>query len=217
MTPKELIARRVARELKDGNLVNLGIGIPTAVADYIPDGLDITFHSENGIVGIGSSQGANDPNLTNAGGMPVTAAVGAAVIDSAMSFAMIRGGHIDITVLGALQVDKTGSLANWVVPGKIVPGMGGAMDLVVGAKKVIVAMEHCAKDGSTKILEVCTLPLTGKHVVDLIVTELAVFSFGPDGLILEEVAPGVSVNAIVEKTQAAFSVSAKLAEMDVSA
>lgn len=217
MTPKELIARRVARELKDGNLVNLGIGIPTAVADYIPDGLDITFHSENGIVGIGSSQGANDPNLTNAGGMPVTAAVGAAVIDSAMSFAMIRGGHIDITVLGALQVDKTGSLANWVVPGKIVPGMGGAMDLVVGAKKVIVAMEHCAKDGSPKILEACTLPLTGKHVVDLIVTELAVFSFGPDGLILEEVAPGVSVNAIVEKTQAPFSVSAKLAEMDVSA
>lgn len=174
MTAKEIIAKRTAQELKDGDVVILGIGIPGMVADYIPADMDITFHAENGLVGIAGMQGATDPDITNAGGQLVKSVLGAASIDSAMSFALIRDGHIDATVLGALQVDKHANLANYMVPGKIVPGMGGAMDLVVEAKKLIVAMEHAAKDGSFKILDKCNLPLTAVNVVDLIVTEMAV-------------------------------------------
>ncbi len=215
MDSKELIARRIAREFKDGDLVNLGIGIPTLVADYIPENVHITLQSENGFVGLGSAQGATDPELTNAGGKPVTILPGGAFFDSAMSFVIIRGGHIAATVLGALEVDQEGNLANWMVPGKIVPGMGGAMDLVVGAKRVIVAMEHTAKDGAPKILPQCTLPLTARQEVDMIVTNLAVFVRDERGLVLTETAPGVSVETVRAATAAAFAVAPNLKEMAV--
>jgi acetate CoA/acetoacetate CoA-transferase beta subunit len=213
MEPKELIAKRVALEFQDGDLVNLGIGIPTLVADHIPAGVRITLHSENGFVGIGAATGATDPDLTNAGGKPVTILPGGAVFDSAMSFVIIRGGHLAATVLGGLEVDQEGNLANWMVPGKIVPGMGGAMDLVVGAKRVIVAMEHTAKDGSPKILKKCTLPLTAKQEVDMIVTELGVFKVTGNGLVLEEIAPEVTLETLKSKTAADFSVSPELKTM----
>ncbi|MDF2875166.1 MAG: atoA 5, partial [Sporomusa sp.] len=158
MNAKEIIARRVALELENGNVVNLGIGLPTMVVNYLPAGVDVTLQSENGFVGLGSLTGAADPNLVNAGGQPCGIIPGAAMFDSATSFMLIRGGHVDVTVLGGLEVDQSGNLANWMVPGKMVPGMGGAMDLVTGAKKVIIAMEHCAKDGSSKILQECRLP-----------------------------------------------------------
>ena len=214
MDPKELIAKRIAREFSDGDLVNLGIGIPTLVADHIPPGVNIILHSENGFVGLGSAAGANDPDLTNAGSKPVTIIPGGAIFDSVMSFTIIRGGHVAATVLGALEVDQEGNLANWMVPGKIVPGMGGAMDLVVGAKRVIVAMEHTAKDGSPKILKKCTLPLTARQEVDMIVTNLAVFTRGPQGLVLTETAPGITVDMVRGVTEADFAVAAGLKSME---
>lgn len=210
---KAIIARRVALELRDGDVVNLGIGLPTLVANYLPQEISVILHSENGFVGLGPIDGSINPNLVNAGGQPAGAIPGAAMFDSAMSFALIRGGHVDVTVLGGLQVDGDGNLANWMVPGKMIPGMGGAMDLVVGAKKVIIAMEHCAKDGSAKILNKCTLPLTGKAIVTMIITELGVFTIGKDGLILEEIAEGVCILALRGITEASFNVSPDIQTM----
>ena len=200
---RERIARRVGLELQDGMLVNLGIGLPTTVANFLPAGVDVLFQSENGFVGLGPAPqpGTEDKDTTNAGGQPVTIMPGGACFDSAMSFAIIRGGHVDVTVLGALEVDEKGNLANWMVPGKIVPGMGGAMDLTVGARKVIVAMEHTAK-GAPKILPQCMLPLTAKEQVDLIVTEMAVIQVTPMGLVLKEVATDTTIEAVVAATAA---------------
>ena len=209
---KEIIARRVAAELKDGELVNLGIGLPTMVPNYLSKEVSIILQSENGFVGLGPVT-ETDPDLSNAGGMPAGLIPGAATFDSFMSFCLIRGGHVDVTVLGALQVDEKGNLANWMVPGKMVPGMGGAMDLVVGAKKVIVAMEHTAKDGSAKILKECNLPLTAKGVITMIVTELGVIRVTPQGLVLEETAPGVSAADVIAKTEAKLIVSPTLKTM----
>lgn len=210
MNAKEIIARRVALEMQDGDVVNLGIGLPTMVANYLPEGINVILQSENGFVGLRSVGATPDDNLVNAGGQHCGINLGGAMFDSAMSFSLIRGGHVDVTVLGGLQVDQDGNLANWMVPGKMVPGMGGAMDLVAGAKKVIVAMEHCAKDGSSKILKECTLPLTGKGKVNLIVTELGVFRVIPEGLMLEEIAPGVEVDSVVARTEAALIISPNL-------
>lgn len=209
---KEIIARRVAAELKDGELVNLGIGLPTMVPNYLSKDVSIVLQSENGFVGLGAVT-EPDPDLSNAGGAPAGIIPGGATFDSFMSFCLIRGGHVDVTVLGALQVDEKGNLANWMVPGKMVPGMGGAMDLVVGAKKVIVAMEHCAKDGSAKILKECNLPLTAKGVITMIVTELGVIRVTPQGLVLEETAPGVTAADVIAKTEAKLIVSDKLKTM----
>lgn len=212
MEPREKIASRIAREFKDGDLVNLGIGMPTMVADYLPTGIAITLQSENGFVGLGPTPpaGEEDPDLTNAGGQPVSIKAGGAVFDSATSFVIIRGGHLDVTVLGALQVDQQGNLANWMVPGKLVPGMGGAMDLTVGAKKVIVATTHLTKKGEPKILKECTLPLTASKQVDLIVTELAVVEVTGDGLLLKEIAAGVEVTELLAKTAADLEISPNL-------
>jgi len=215
MNAKELIARRVALELNDGDVVNLGIGLPTQVANYLPDGVSIMLQSENGFLGLGPVTEAR-PNLVNAGGQPCGAVPGAAMFDSAFSFALIRGGHVDACVLGGLEVDEEANLANWMVPGKMVPGMGGAMDLVTGARKVIIAMEHCAKNGESKILKQCTLPLTAKNKVHVIVTELAVFKFREGTLYLEEHAEGVDVDTIRARTEAAFVVSDNLKPMQIS-
>jgi acetate CoA/acetoacetate CoA-transferase beta subunit len=209
---KEIIASRVARELKDGELVNLGIGLPTLVPNYLSEDVSIILQSENGFVGLGPVTDP-DPDLSNAGGVPAGILPGGATFDSFMSFNLIRGGHVDVTVLGALQVDEQGNLANWMVPGKMVPGMGGAMDLVVGARKVIVAMEHCAKDGSAKILKECNLPLTAKGVITMIVTELGVIRVTAQGLVLEETAPGVSAADVIAKTEAKLLVSPDLKTM----
>jgi acetate CoA/acetoacetate CoA-transferase beta subunit len=214
MTPQEIIARRIARELSDGMLVNLGIGIPTKVADYLPAGVNVFFQSENGLIGTGAppEEGMQHPTLTDAGGRPVTALPGACTFDSAMSFGLIRGGHVDVTVLGGLQVDQLGHLANWMIPGKMVPGMGGAMDLVTGAKRVIVAMQHVAK-GVSKVVEKCSLPLTSLRPVDLLVTELAVIAFRDRQAKLLERGPGVSVEHVVANTQARLSVPDHVPEM----
>ena len=203
MNVKEIIAKRVAQEFKDGALVNLGIGLPTLVANYVPEGIEVTFQSENGFIGMGSApeEGKEDPNLVNAGGLPVTTLPGAAFFDSATSFAIIRGGHLDFTVLGALQVDQHGNLANWMIPGKKVPGMGGAMDLVTGAREVIVAMTHTAK-GNVKIMRECTLPLTAKGQVNLIITELAVIEVTPEGLVLKELGPEATIEDVIANTEA---------------
>ncbi|EIW15845.1 MULTISPECIES: 3-oxoacid CoA-transferase subunit B [Pelosinus] len=213
MNAKEIIARRVAVEMQDGDVVNLGIGLPTMVANYLPEGINVVLQSENGFVGLSSVGEVPDNNLVNAGGQHCGINPGGAVFDSAMSFCLIRGGHVDVTVLGGLQVDQYGNLANWMVPGKMVPGMGGAMDLVSGAKKVIVAMEHSAKDGSAKILKECTLPLTGKGKVNLLVTELGVFRVIPEGLLLEEIAPGVEVETVAARTEAVLIISPNLKVM----
>jgi len=203
MDAPTLIARRIAQELRDGMLVNLGIGIPTLVANYVPAGVQVFFQSENGLIGTGPvpEEGMRQGRLTDAGGRAVTALPGAATFDSAMSFGLIRGGHVDMTVLGGLEVDVTGRLANWTIPGKMVPGMGGAMDLVSGARRVVIAMQHCAK-GKSKIVPRCRLPLTSVRAVDLVVTELAVIAF-PDGrATLLEVAPGVAVADVLAATGA---------------
>jgi acetate CoA/acetoacetate CoA-transferase beta subunit len=214
MDAKEIIARRVAREFKDGDVVNLGIGLPTLVPNYIDESVEIILHSENGFTGIGPAPDDDqvDPYLVNAGGMPVTIIPGGVFFDSAMSFAIIRGGHLDATVLGALQVDEEGNLANWMIPGKLVPGMGGAMDLVGGAKKVIVAMTHTAK-GEVKILKKCTLPLTGAKKVSKIITEMGVLEVVPEGLMLMEYNPTYTVDAIQAATEATLIISDHLKPM----
>jgi acetate CoA/acetoacetate CoA-transferase beta subunit len=214
MEPQTIIARRIARELSPGMLVNLGIGIPTVVANHVPEGMHVFFQSENGLIGTGSppEEGMAHPTLTDAGGRAVTALPGASTFDSAMSFGLIRGGHLDLTVLGGLQVDQSGRLANWMIPGKMVPGMGGAMDLVSGAKRVIVAMQHTAK-GKSKIVKTCTLPVTSTRPVDLVVTELAVIAFEDGRAILRETAPGVSTAEVAAATEAELVIPAHVPAM----
>ena len=216
MDPQTVIARRIARELRDGMLVNLGIGIPTLVANFVPPGIRVFFQSENGLIGTGAppAEGMHHRLLTDAGGKPVTALPGASTFDSAMSFGLIRGGHLHMTVLGGLQVDIAGRLANWMIPGKMVPGMGGAMDLVSGAKKVIVAMQHTAK-GKPKIVTQCSLPLTSVRPVDLVVTELAVISFPGGRATLAETAPGVSVEQVVAATEAKLAIPGNVPQMQL--
>ena len=214
MEAQEIIARRIARELKPGMLVNLGIGIPTLVANYLPEGMRVFFQSENGLIGTGAppEEGMAHPTLTDAGGKPVTALPGACTFDSAMSFGLIRGGHLDLTVLGGLQVEQTGLLANWMIPKKMVPGMGGAMDLVTGAKRVVVAMQHTAK-GKSKIVQRCGLPITSLRPVDLVVTELAVIAFRDGRANLLETGPGVSVDQVVAATEAKLVIPDSVPEM----
>ena len=217
MDEKTLIARRVAQEMKSGNLVNLGIGLPTLVTRYLPLGVNVMFQSENGIIGMAMSpeEGLANEDLSDAGGSPISAVPGASVFDSATSFGLIRGGHLDVTVLGGLQVDQQGQLANWMVPGKMVPGMGGAMDLVTGARRVIVAMTHTAK-GAHKIIERCTLPLTSIRRIDMVVTELAVIVPTAEGLVLQETAPGVSVEQVLTATGCPLIVSPTICVMPIA-
>jgi acetate CoA/acetoacetate CoA-transferase beta subunit len=214
MDAQTTIAKRIAQELRPGMLVNLGIGIPTLVANYVPSGVNVFFQSENGLIGTGPipEDGMAHPTLTDAGGRPVSALPGACTFDSAMSFGLIRGGHVDVTVLGGLQVDARGHLANWMIPGKMVPGMGGAMDLVTGAKRVIVAMQHTAK-GKPKIVRECTLPLTSVRIIDLLVTEMAVIGFPAGSATLLETAPGVSAAQVIAATEAKLAVPDKIPKM----
>ncbi len=214
MDAKNFIAKRVAQELNDGDVVNLGIGLPTLVANHVPEGINITLQAEHGILGAGpaAKEGEEDPEIINAGGFPITVLPGASFFDSATSFAIIRGGHVDVTILGALQVDEKGNLANWMVPGKRVPGMGGAMDLVVGARKVIVAMEHTAK-GAPKILKECSFPLTAVEVVNQIITEKGVMEITKQGIVLTEIAPGLSVEDVQAATDAKLIIPKNLVEM----
>jgi acetate CoA/acetoacetate CoA-transferase beta subunit len=216
MDAQAIIAKRIAQELRSGMLVNLGIGIPTLVANYVPADVHVFFQSENGLVGTGPlpEEGMAHPTLTDAGGQPVTALPGASTFDSAISFGLIRGGHVDMTVLGGLQVDQQGLLANWMIPGKMVPGMGGAMDLVTGARRVVIAMQHRAK-GKSKIMRQCTLPLTSARSVDLVVTEMAVITFPGRRATLEETAPGVTVDQVVAATEAELAVSPQVREMQL--
>jgi acetate CoA/acetoacetate CoA-transferase beta subunit len=216
MDAQTIIAKRIAHELRDGMLVNLGIGIPTQVANYVPPGIHIFFQSENGLIGTGPvpEEGMVQARLTDAGGRPVSAIPGACTFDSATSFGLIRGGHVDLTVLGGLQVDGEGHLANWTIPGKMVPGMGGAMDLVSGAKRVVVAMQHNAK-GKPKIVKRCTLPLTSARAVDMVVTELAVITFAGGRATLAETAPGVSVEQVLATTEAGLVVPPQVPQMQL--
>ena len=216
MEAQEIIARRIAKELKPAMLVNLGIGIPTLVANYVPAGMTVFFQSENGLIGTGPlpEEGLAHPTLTDAGGRPVAALPGACTFDSAVSFGLIRGGHVDMTVLGALQVDEGGQLANWMIPGKMVPGMGGAMDLVTGARRVVVAMQHTAK-GKPKIVKKCSLPLTSVRPVDLVVSELAVIGFADGRATLLETAPGVKIEDVVAATEASLVIPEKVGTMSL--
>ena len=216
MDAQTIIAKRIAQELRPGMLINLGIGIPTLVANYVPQGVNVFFQSENGLIGTGPipEEGMAHPTLTDAGGRPVTALPGACTFDSAISFGLIRGGHVDMTVLGGLQVDVEGRLANWMIPGKMVPGMGGAMDLVTGAKRVVVAMQHTAK-GKPKIVKQCSLPLTSTRPIDLLVTELAVIAFSGNRATLVETAPGVTVQEVVANTEATLNVPEHVGQMSV--
>ena len=214
MEPEEIIARRIVQELSEGMLVNLGIGIPTLVASYVPEGMDVFFESENGLIGTGAPPelGMAHPTLTDAGGKAVTALPGASTFDSAMSFGLIRGGHVGLAILGGLQVDQTGLLANWMIPGKMVPGMGGAMDLATGAKRVVVAMQHTAK-GKSKIVKTCTLPITSARPVDMVVTDLAVIAFPGGRATLMETAPSVTVADVIRSTEAELVIPDRVPEM----